>query len=429
MRFVADLHIHSKYSRACSQYLIPENIDKWCKLKGINLIGTGDFTHPGWMTELKSKLRLTENGFYVLNNTSEQSPTYFVPTVEISCIYSRGGKTRRIHLIIVVKNLLIAEKLNDRLAQIGKLASDGRPILGLDAEELVKYICDCSEDSLIIPAHIWTPWFALFGSKSGFDSLEECFGNMSKHIYAVETGLSSNPPMNWMIKDLDNIAIMSNSDAHSLGNLGREANVFEGDELSYETFYNAITKKGKQNKLKFTSTIEFYPEEGKYHVDGHKDCKTSFTPAETKKLKGLCPVCRTSLTVGVLNRVEELAERSLGEKPETALYYKSIVPLLDIIAQAINTGKQSKKVQTIYLDLLRKFGSEFDILLNINLEELTILSEPLIIEGIRRVRNGEINIIPGYDGVYGKVEIFKEHELSKLKTASLTQTALFPLDL
>ncbi len=406
MQFITDLHIHSKYSRACSKSLNIENIDKWCKIKGIQLIGTGDFTHPAWMQELKTKLKIQSNGLYVSNNTSQNDPIYFVPTVEISCIYRRYNQTRRVHLIIVVKNLEIAEEINTRLSKLGKLASDGRPILGLDSEELAKIVIDASLESIIIPAHIWTPWFSLYGSNSGFNSIEECFGEMSKYIYAVETGLSSNPPMNWMVSDLDNVLIISNSDAHSLEKLGREASIFEGLELSYSALFEAFSKRNlsRDSKLKLVSTIEFFPEEGKYYHDGHLNCKVSLAPTQENAHK-ICPVCHKKLTVGVLSRANDLANRTWGEKSPLALPYKNIIPLIEIISEALGVGVQSKSCRSLYFDLVSRFGSEFNILLNLSLDLLSDSSLVNIKEGVRKVRSGEVSIEPGHDGVFGKINL------------------------
>lgn len=420
MRLIADLHIHSKYSRACSKDLTLPNIALWCKKKGIGLVGTGDFTHPAWFASMEKELILHENGFYTIRKSeiiNHKSEIFFVPTAEISCIYSRGGKVRRVHTIIVAPTLAVVKKINTRLAEIGNIHSDGRPILGLDVEELAKIIFDASPECLVIPAHAWTPWFAVFGSQSGFDSLEECFGSMTKHIYAIETGLSSDPKMNWRLSQLDHITLISNSDAHSLPNLGREANVLDLPKPSYDTFVNAIRKKDRE---RFLYTIEFFPEEGKYHVDGHRVCGVRSTPAETKKHNGRCPKCKKPVTVGVLYRIDALADRKEGEQPATAIPYKSIIPLQEIIADAMDVGKQSKKVQALYEKIVARGKSEFELLLDVPYESLQdITADARIVEGIRRVREGKVKIQPGYDGEYGTIRIFTDAERVENKQQKL----------
>ncbi len=417
MRIIADLHIHSRYSRACSRDLTLPNIAAWCAKKGIGLVGTGDFTHPAWFAAMEKELKPHESGFYKLTTDSWRLTALFVPAAEISCIYKRGGKVRRVHLIVVAPTLDVVKKINTKLASIGNIHSDGRPILGLDAEELAKIVFDASPDCLLIPAHAWTPWFAVFGSESGFDSLEECFGGMTKYIYAIETGLSSDPGMNWRLSQLDRIALLSNSDAHSLANLGREANVFDFSELSYALFVDAIRTKDQK---RFLYTIEFFPEEGKYHVDGHRACGMRLTPTETKKHGGRCPKCGKPVTVGVLYRVDALADRKEGEKPKKAIPYKSIVPLQEIIAEALGVGKQSKKVQKMYEQMVERGGSEFAILLDVSYEAIAAFTrDDRIVEGIRRVREGKLTILPGYDGEYGTVRIFTDAERTQNKQQRL----------
>jgi len=309
MKFIADLHIHSKYSRATSPRMDLENLDEWARIKGIKVLATGDFTHPDWFKNLKEKLEPAETGLYKLKGSS--SGTRFILSVEISSIYPKLGKIRKIHNLILSPSLGVAEKINAQLSQIGNLKSDGRPILKLDPRELLKIVLDISEDCFLICCHAWTPWFGIFGSKSGFDSIEECFGDYSKYIFSIETGLSANPPMNWRLSNLDRITLVSNSDAHSLNNIGREANVFDTD-LSYLGIRDAIKSKNPQ---KFLYTIEFYPQEGKYYYDGHRKCGISLSPEESKKYNNVCPVCGKPLTSGVLGRVEELADRPKELKP------------------------------------------------------------------------------------------------------------------
>jgi uncharacterized protein (TIGR00375 family) len=346
---------------------------------------------------------------------NDNKDVFFLLSVEISCIYSQGGKTRRIHLVIFAPTIEVVEKINEQLEKRGcNLKSDGRPIIGLSAKELAKIVFEADSNCLVIPAHAWTPWFSIFGSKSGFDTVEECFEELAPHIYAIETGLSSDPAMNWRLSKLDKITLISNSDAHSPANLGREANVFEIADKT--DCYQEITRILKEkDKEKFLYTIEFFPEEGKYHFDGHALCKTRLSPEETKKNKGICPVCRKPLTIGVLNRVEELATREEGEKPVSAIPYKSLVPLAEIIAEAIDRGKNTKGVVQEYENLILKGGSEFNVLLNLDYKELEKIISSEVVEGIRRVREGKLIIEPGYDGVYGTVKIFSEKEKKKNK--------------
>ena len=406
MKFVADFHIHSKYARATSKDMNIEELDKWAKIKGVTVLGTGDFTHPAWLRELQEKLEPAESGLLKPKKTVGEDYTRFMLTVEVSSIYSKGDKVRRIHNIIFAPSFEVVDKINTQLGWIGNLKSDGRPILGLDAKELAKIVFGASSDCMLVPAHAWTPWFSIFGSKSGFDSIEECFEEYTKYIYAIETGLSSDPMMNWRISALDNITLISNSDCHSPSRIGREANVFDTD-LSYKAITDVIKTKDKE---KFLYTVEFYPEEGKYHVDGHRNCKFSCEPARTKELGGMCPKCNRPLTVGVLSRVEELADRPEGERPENAIPYKNLVPLDEIIGEAIGVGKASKAVKKEYNDLIKKLGNEFAILNDASREDIEHASSPEIAGGVMRVREGRVEISPGFDGEYGKVKIFKEGE-------------------
>jgi len=412
MRFVADFHIHSKYSRATSRDMDLENLDKWAKIKGIKVLGTGDFTHPEWLKNLKEKLEPAEPGLFKLKSGFQikkanlEEEVRFILTTEVSCIYSKGGKVRKIHIVLFSPSFEICEKINVHLGWIGNLKSDGRPILGLDAKELTKIVLNISKDCFIVPGHIWTPWFSLFGSRSGFDSIEECFEEYSKYIFAGETGLSSNPEMNWRLSALDKIALISNSDSHSPSRLGRESNVFD-TEISYSAIIEAIKSK---NPNKFLYTIEFFPEEGKYHYDGHRICGISLSPQESKKYNNICPNCGKPLTIGVLNRVEELADRPAGFKPENAIPFKSLVPLGEIIADALGLLSGAKRVNEEYDRLIEKFGTEFKALLEVSSRDLEIATLPEIAEGIIRTREGKVNIEPGYDGVYGKIKIFSKGE-------------------
>ena len=386
-----------------------DHLDKWAKIKGIKVLGTGDFTHPEWFESLKEELEPAEPGLFKLKN--KKSPTRFMLTSEISCIYSKNNRVRKIHIIVFAPSFEVVDKINAYLGWIGNLKSDGRPILGLDAKELAKIVLNISSDCLIVPAHLYTPWFSLFGSRSGFDSIEECFEDYSKYIYAGETGLSADPKMLWRMPDCRRIALISNSDAHSPAKLGREANVFDLPFLSYSSIITAIKTKDPQN---FLYTVEFYPQEGKYHYDGHRNCSIVLSPKESKKYNNTCPVCGKPLTIGVLNRVEELADREEGFKPQGAIPFKSLVPLQEIIADALGVTPTVKKVNEEYKNLLKKFGSEFKILLDVSPQELQAAVLPEIAEGIVRVREGKVFIEPGYDGVYGKVSIFSKGEQKTL---------------
>lgn len=434
MRVVADLHIHSPYSRAVSKEMTFENLDLWARRKGITVMGTGDFTHPAWMREIKEKLEPAEEGLYRLKskfqpvlhrvetrsgnpNFKHDEITRFLLTVEISSIYSKGGKTRRVHNLIFVPSIASAEKINTALGLRGNIKSDGRPILGLDAKELAKIMFDIDEEAMVVPAHCWTPWFSVFGSMSGFDSLEECFDEYARHIYAVETGLSSDPEMNWRVSMLDHVALISNSDSHSLRRIGREANVFEC-ERSYRGIMGAIKS---LDPKKFLYTIEFYPEEGKYHYDGHRVCEFSCGPEETKRLNKLCPKCGKGVTVGVMNRVAALADRPLGSRHAGSIPFKRMVPLDEIVGEAFGLGVASKKVQSMAGSLTSTIGCELGVLIDADMRDLAAASTPEIAEGIRRVRQGELFIVPGYDGEYGKVRIFKDEE----RIAGRKQKGLF----
>ncbi len=413
MKFIADFHLHSKYSRATSKNMDLENLDRWAKIKGIRVLSTGDFTHPEWFKNLKEKLEPAEESLFRLK--TNHSETRFILTTEISCIYSKKERVRKIHIIVFAPSFEAVEKINTHLGWIGNLKSDGRPILGLDAKELAKIVLDVSESCFIVPAHIWTPWFSLFGSRSGFDSIEECFEEYSKYIFALETGLSSDPEMNWRLSALDKITLISNSDSHSPAKIGREANVFD-TEISYPAIIGAIKSRNPQ---KFLYTIEFFPQEGKYHYDGHRNCQVNIHPQETKKYNNICPNCRKPLTIGVLNRVEQLADRKAGFKPENAIPFKSLIPLEEIIADALGVSPGTKQGIQEYNNLIKKFGNELNILLEVSESDLRAATLPEIGEGIVKVRGGKIQIEPGYDGVYGKIKIFGE-EGKKLSSRQKT---------
>lgn len=418
MRIIADFHIHSKYSRATSKEMVLPEISKWAKLKGIDLVGTGDFTHPLWLGHIKQELK--EDGSGLLSTKDGKDPK-FILTGEVSSIYTQAGKVRKVHTIIFVRDIKTASKINEKLTGIGNLYSDGRPIIGLSAKDLAKIILDINPNSLIIPAHAWTPWFSIFGSNSGFDSIQECYEELAPYINSIETGLSSDPEMNWRLSALDKIALISNSDAHSPANLGREANVFEieKNKLTYDEIADIIKNKDPN---RFLYTIEFYPEEGKYHYDGHRNCHIVANPFEKKYGNNLCPKCNKKLTIGVMNRVEELADRQMGHSNDKFPGSKHFVPLREIIASSFSLGVNSKKVVEEYIDLVNRYGGEFNILLNMNEGELAKSINPKIVDGINRVRAGKIEIEPGYDGVYGKVKVFGKDSENAFKAA---QTTLF----
>ncbi len=410
MRFIADLHIHSKYSRATAKEITPESISAWAQLKGVSVVGTGDFTHPEWLKELDEKLEPGDNGLFILKERFRtrdvpekcRADVHFLVTTEISCIYRKDGRTRKIHSLIFAPDFNDVKKINKALSKIGNLKSDGRPILGLDAEELLRIVMDESPDAMLVPAHAWTPHFSVFGSASGFDTLEECFGELTPHIHAIETGLSSDPPMNWRLSSLDRIALISNSDAHSPAKIGREANIFD-TSISYGAIARALrTREG------FIGTIEFFPEEGKYHYDGHRSCEVSLSPKETVRHKYLCPVCGKKVTVGVMHRVEKLADRDEGFRPAGSPAFHSLIPLPEIIAQSLKVGVNSKAVEKEYFSMLGRLGNELSILTKLPTGEIEETSSLRIAEAISRIRRGEVHIEPGYDGEYGKIRIFEK---------------------
>ena len=401
MEFIADFHIHSRYSRATSRSMDVPNLTKWAKIKGITLLGTGDFTHHLWLQELKKDLQPKEkSGLYSHKDVN------FILSAEISSIYSQKGKVYRVHNVVLAPSFEVVEEVNKMLASHGNIASDGRPILGLSCYKLAEELFKISDDLMLIPAHIWTPWFSVFGSRSGFDSLEEAFGKYTEKLTALETGLSSDPAMNWRVSSLDKFSLVSNSDSHSPSRIGREANVFDC-EVDYWEIKQALKNKDKD---KFLYTVEFFPEEGKYHYDGHRNCNQRLNPSQTEKIKGICAVCGRPLTRGVLNRVEELADRPEGFIPEGAIGYKSLVPLDEIIAEVKKVGKTSKAVEKDYFDIIYNTGPELDILAKMPEEELFSRLPERIAQGIKKVREKKIKLIPGYDGEYGTIKIFEEEQ-------------------
>ncbi len=432
MKFIADLHVHSKYSRATARNLDLENLYIAAQLKGVTVVGTGDFTYPAWSEEISEKLVETEPGLFKLKAElarqcdaqvpeSCRGPVRFMLVTEISNIYKKNGRTRKNHNLVFAPDIEVARQFSNRLDKIGNIKSDGRPILGLDARDLLETLLETSPDAFLIPAHIWTPWFSVLGSKSGFDSIEECFEDLTAHIFAVETGLSSDPAMNWRVSSLDGFTLVSNSDAHSPLNLGREANLFD-TELSYPAIKSAL-QTGDPDQ--FLGTFEFYPEEGKYHIDGHRACDISFWPATTLKHDGVCPVCGKPLTLGVLYRVEELADRKKGQKPSRSAPYFSIIQLKDILSEIFRVGPNSKRVQQAYQVVLDRLGSEFNILQNLDTIAIEQAGISLLPEAVERMRRQEINVVPGYDGQYGRVQIFKDHERSRL----MGQQSLFKVSI
>lgn len=408
MSFIADLHIHSSYSIATSRDISPETLSKWAQLKGVTVLGTGDFTHPSWFSELKEKLEPIGNGLFRLKKKyrgidkevpeSCRGELYFLLSSEISCIYKKDGKVRKVHNLVYMPGFEEAKRLNVELEKIGNLKGDGRPILGLDSKELLRIALDISPDSILVPAHAWTPHFSVFGSVSGFGSLDECFEELTPHIHAIETGLSSDPPMNWRVSSLDNINLISNSDAHSPQKIGREANIFDTD-LSYSGIMGSI-----KDRKGFMGTIEFFPEEGKYHLDGHRACKVRLTPEETIKCNGLCPSCGKKFTKGVMHRIEELADRKERERPIGAKPYHSLISLCTLISQTLGVGEGSKKVALEYKSILNTLGPELIVLMGTPIREIETVNKPIAIV-ISDMRKGKVSIEPGYDGEFGKTMV------------------------
>jgi uncharacterized protein (TIGR00375 family) len=409
LKLIVDLHIHSKYSYACSPDMDVEGMAHWCALKGIDVVATGDYCQPLYYKELREKLVEAEPGLYRKRDAKEfredgRPTTRFLCSVEISLIYKDGAKTRKIHHLVLAPDLEVAGRIGAALAKVGRVDADGRPIFGMSSRDLCEIVWGVSEDCAIIPAHAWTPWFSIFGSKSGYDSIEECFGPYAKKIFAIETGLSSDRPMNERLSMLDGLALVSNSDAHSPAKLGREANVLDC-ELSYKGILGCIRENDPRH---FLYTIEFFPEEGKYHMDGHRDCRICLHPRESIEKKLKCPSCHRPLTLGVMHRVEALADRPWDfKKPAGGVGQKSIIPLEELIADAFDCGVGTKKVREEYLHILAQGGNEFRVLLDAPKASLEAWCQPKVAEGILRVRRGEVKIAPGYDGEFGKISIFR----------------------
>lgn len=400
-KFIADFHIHSKYSRACSKDLSVDELAKWAKLKGIGVLGTGDFTHPLWLQELKDGLRDTGAGLFEAKNGVR-----FLLTAEVNTLFYKEGKAHQIHHVLFAPSFDSVDRLNQELEAFGSLSLDGRPTLRMDASRLVEVVLGIEPRGLIVPAHAWTPWFSIFGSTSGFDLVEECFERQATHIVALETGLSSDPAMNWRLSRLDRYTLLSNSDSHSARRIGREANVFSC-ELTYDAILEAICAK---DRTRFLSTLEFFPEEGKYHYDGHRHCRIRWAPADSRRHNFRCPTCGRKVTVGVMHRVEALADRPEGTTPANAIPFRHIVPLDEILAEALGVGVGTQAVEREYRQLLHHCGTEFGVLLDATEDVLRKAATPKIVEGILRMRRGELTVEPGYDGEYGKVHIFGDAE-------------------
>lgn len=416
MRIIADLHIHGRYSRATSQNMRIEEIARFAKIKGLNLVGTGDFTHPKWLKELQETLTQEAGSGLYKAAREPDSPVYFMITTEVSTIFTFGGEVKKIHHVILTPDIETAIQINERLAKYGDLTVDGRPTLNMSASQLVEEVMETSKDNMVFPAHAWTPWFSIFGAFSGFDGVEDCYQDMTKYIQALETGLSSDPPMNWRLSRLDKFTLVSNSDSHSFWpwRMGREANVFELKRLSYWEVVDAIRNKDRE---RFKFTIETDPAYGKYHWTGHRNCHVSLSPKEAMKLGNICPICRRKLTKGVEQRVEELADRPADFKPENAIGYMHLLPLSEIIATTLGVDSPStQQVWNIYNRLVEKFGDEYTVLIDAPKEALTETANERIASAIIKVREDKIKVIPGYDGVYGQPIIFEE-EASAKKTS------------
>ena len=398
----------------------PENLHRWAQLKGITVMGSGDCIHPGWLTELQQKLQPAEPGLYQLQPDLAKPVDETVPnrcrgevrfllSAEISSIYKKNGRTRKVHNLIFLPDVETARKLQAALARIGNIHSDGRPILGLDAKELLKIVKEISAAAVLVPAHVWTPHFSVLGAKSGFNSLQECFEELTPLVPAIETGLSSDPAMNWRLSSLDGFRLISNSDAHSPVKLMREANLFDTD-LSYSSIISAITEVESPS---FLGTLEFFPEEGKYHYDGHRACSVRLAPEDTRRNNGRCPECNSKVTVGVMHRVDELADHPAGRRPLQARPFNSMIPLIEIIAEVERMGVNSKKVNTIYLDLLSRLGSEYHVLVESEIKDIRQAGSVLLGEAIKRMRMGKVSIYPGYDGEFGTIRVFANQEREK----------------
>ena len=424
MRVIADLHIHSRFSRATSEKMNIQEITRFAQIKGLNLVGTGDFTHPRWCKEIEDELvGITDAGLLRPTKHTDSSVQYMI-TGEVSTVFTFEGHVKKIHHLILVPDLKTAAWINERLAPYGDLSVDGRPTLEMTAPQLVEEVMQVSDKNVVIPAHAWTPWFSLFGAFSGFDRITDCYQDMAKHIHALETGLSSDPPMNWRLSSLDKYTLVSNSDCHSPWpwRIGREANVFELKQLTYDEVIDTLRQKD-EHRLKFT--IETNPAYGKYHWTGHRNCNVSFSPQEAAKFGNYCPVCRRKLTKGVEHRIEELADRPIGFEPKRTSGYIRLLPLHDIIATVLKVSYQgARKVWGIYNKLVAEFGDEYAVLMDASQDDMSRIVDPTLAEAIIRVREGKVKIIPGYDGVYGQLLLFEENTDREARPETVDQRSI-----
>jgi uncharacterized protein (TIGR00375 family) len=425
MKVIADFHIHSKYSRATSEQMDIDEIVRYAPVKGLNLVGTGDFTHAQWLKELKENLVSDEGTNLYRPLKAPNSALRFMVTSEAATIFSYKEKSRKIHHLILTPSLETAVQISDRLSRYGSLVVDGRPVLNMSAATLVEEIMEASKESVVIPAHIWTPWFSLFGDLSGFDKIEDCYQDTTKHIFALETGLSSDPPMNWRLSALDRFTLVSNSDSHSSWpwRIGREANVFDLERLTYDEVIDAIRSKDPK---RFLFTIETYPEYGKYHWTGHRNCKVSLSPEEVKKYGGICPVCHRKLAKGVAQRVDELADRPSDFRPEGVPGFMRLLPLSEVIQAVLGVAYPGvQKIWNVYNELVSKFGDEYTVLINTPFKELAEAVDPRVADAIIRVREERLKVIPGYDGVYGQIEILEEQKKKEDESRVEQQPTLY----
>jgi len=425
LRVIADLHLHSCYSRATSERMHIEEIARFSKIKGLDIVGTGDFTHPKWLSEMEEVLvEQSDTGLYKVAKNSE-SPVYFIVTTEVSTVYTLDKDVKKVHHVIFAPNIETAIQINERLEKYCDLAVDGRPTLNINAPHLVEEVMEVSSENMVFPAHAWTPWFSIFGAFNGFNSIKECYQDMAKHIHALETGLSSDPPMNWRLSKLDKFTLVSNSDSHSFWpwRIGREANVFEFETLSYREVVDAIRLNDRE---RFKFTIETNPAYGKYHWTGHRNCNVALSPQEAEKLRNICPVCRRKLTKGVEQRIEELADRPAGFKPKNAAGFMRLLPLSEIIEVVLGVSSPyARRVWNIYNRLVEKFGNEYAVMMDVSKKALSEVVDEEIAEAIVRVREGKVKVMPGYDGVYGKLFIFEdtllEETLPRKQQLNLTE--------
>lgn len=420
---IADLHIHGRFSRATSKSMTISEIARYSRIKGLDIVATGDFSHPKWLEEMENLLVFEpDTGLYTIKD--QKNPTRFVITTEVSTIFTYAGQVRKIHHVIITPSIEIALQINERLNKFGNLSSDGRPQLDLNAPALVEEIMEVSPHNLLFPAHAWTPWFGILGASSGFNSIEECYQDMTKHIHALETGLSSDPPMNWRLSKLDKLTLLSNSDCHSYWpwRLGREANVFELTKPSYTEIIDTIRSK---DKSRFKFTIETDPAYGKYHWTGHRKCNVSLSPREALKFRNICPVCRKKLTKGVEQRVEEIADRPTDFKAENNIGFIRLISLTEIIQTVLGVSSPaSPKVSIIYSQFIAKFGNEYSVLIDVAKEDLSTV-RPDVADAIIRVREGRVHVTPGYDGVYGQPVLFEEKQQAKNTVKRVQQLNIF----